>query len=125
MRRYLALEDILALHDELLQRFGGTAGVRDLNGLDSAVGRPQSGYYADIIEEAAAFFESLAQNHPFVDGNKRTAITATAVFLKLNGYKLRFDDVDAYEWMIDLFDTRRLTKAAVDRWLRAHAHREG
>lgn len=89
------------------------------------MGRPQSGYYADIIEEAAAFFESLAQNHPFVDGNKRTAITATAVFLKLNGYKLRFDDVDAYEWMIDLFDTRRLTKAAVDRWLRAHAHLEG
>ena len=124
MTRYLTLEDILAIHHELLQRFGGTAGIRDLNALDSAVGRPQSGYYADLIEEAAAYFESLAQNHPFVDGNKRTAITATAVFLKLNGYKLRFDDAEAYEWMIGLFGTRRLTKAAVDEWLRAHAHRE-
>jgi len=63
--------------------------VRDADGLASAVGRPQGGYYADIIEEAAALFESLAKNHPFFDGNKRTAVVATAVFLKLNGYTLR------------------------------------
>ncbi|HWC15548.1 MAG TPA: type II toxin-antitoxin system death-on-curing family toxin [Terriglobales bacterium] len=124
MTRYLTLEDILTIHDELVQRFGGTAGVRDLNALNSALGRPQSGYYADVIEEAAALFESIAQNHPFVDGNKRTAITATAVFLRLNGCKLRFGDAEAYEWMISLFEAKRFTKAAADDWLRAHAHRE-
>jgi len=87
--RYLAVEEILAIHDELIARFGGAKGVRDADGLASAVGRPQGGYYADIIEEAAALFESLAKNHPFFDGNKRTAVVATAVFLKLNGYTLR------------------------------------
>jgi death-on-curing protein len=60
---YLSVEDILAIHDEMLARFGGIAGLRDANGSSSAVGRPQSGYYADTIEEAAALFESLSQNH--------------------------------------------------------------
>ena len=72
MTRYLSVEDVLVIHAEMLARFGGIKAVRDANGLSSAVGRPQSGYYADVIEEAAALFESLSQNHPFVDGNKRT-----------------------------------------------------
>jgi death-on-curing protein len=95
--------------------------LRDANGSSSAVGRPQSGYYADTIEEAAALFESLSQNHPFIDGYKRTAITATAVFLRLNGYKLLFEDVEAYEWLRSLYETGRVTKAAVAEWLRSHA----
>jgi death on curing protein len=66
--RYLSIEDLLTIHDEMLARFGGIKGVRDQNALSSAVGRPQSGYYSDVIEEAAALFESLAQNHPFLDG---------------------------------------------------------
>jgi death-on-curing protein len=122
--RYLSIEDILAIHDEMLARFGGIAGLRDANGLSSAVGRPQGGYYADMIEEAAALFESLSQNHPFIDGNKRTAITATAVFLRLNGYKLLFEDVEAYEWLRSLYETGRVTKAAVAEWLRSHGRRE-
>ena len=104
----------------MISRFGGTRGVRDANGLHSAVGRPQSGYYSDVIEEAAALFESLSQNHPFLDGNKRTAMTATAVFLRLNGYKLEFDDVEAYEWLIELYEMGSVKKAAIDEWLRAH-----
>jgi len=84
----------------------------------------RSGYYSDAIEEAAALFESLAQNHPFLDGNKRTAITATAVFLRLNSYKLVFDDVEAYESLISLYETGRVTKAAVAEWLRSHSRPE-
>lgn len=124
MTRYLSVEDILEIHNEMLARFGGSAGVRDSNGLHSAVGRPQSGYYSDTIEEAAALFESLSQNHPFIDGNKRTAITATAVFLRLNGYKLLFSDIEAYEWLSSLYETGRMTKAAIETWLRSHVHSE-
>lgn len=124
MTRYLSAEDILAVHDEMLRCFGGAGGVRDVNALNSSVGRPQSGYYADVIEEAAALFESLVRNHPFVDGNKRTAITATAVFMRLNGYKLQFTDAEAYEWMVSHLESGRLTKSAADEWLRLHARLE-
>jgi death-on-curing protein len=122
--RYLSVEDILRIHDELLSRFGGIRGIRDANGLDSAVHPPRSGYYADAIEEAAALFEGLSQNHPFIDGNKRTAITAAAVFLRLNGYKLLFDDTEAYEWLISLYEGHRVTKSELDKWLRSHAQAE-
>ena len=71
MTRYLSVEELKTIHAEMLARFGGTQGVRDPNALSSAVGRPQSGYYADVIEEAAALFESLSQNHPFVETSGR------------------------------------------------------
>jgi death on curing protein len=119
--RYLSVENISAIHDAMLARFGGAQGIRDAHALSSAVGRLQTGYYTDVIEQAAALFERLAKNHPFLDGNKRTAITAAAVFLRLNGYKLFFDDAEAYEWMISLYETSRMTKAAAEEWLRAHA----
>jgi prophage maintenance system killer protein len=59
-----------------------------------------------------------------VDGNKRTAITAIAVFLKLNGYKLLFDDLEAYQWLMSLYETKRVTKSALEEWLRSHARVE-
>ncbi len=124
MTRYLSAEDILAIHREMLMRFGGTDGVRDGNALSSAVGRPQSGYHGDVVEQAAALFESLTRNHPFIDGNKRTAITATAVFLRLNGFKLQFNDAEAYEWMISHIESGRFTKSEAEEWLRAHARLE-
>ena len=61
--------------------------------------RPQTGYYRDLIQEAAALWESLSQNHPFVDGNKRVAVTVTAAFLRANGYRLEFDDFDAFSFL--------------------------
>ena len=88
--------------------------------LESAVARPQSGYYQDVIEEAAALCESLLQNHPFLDGNKRAAIVATAVFLRWNGYRLQFTDHEIYDWLMQLFETSRVTKQALDAWFRAH-----
>jgi death-on-curing protein len=85
--------------------------------------RPQSGYYEDIIQEAAALWESLSQNHPFVDGNKRVAVTVTAAFLKVNGYLLGFDDVEAFSFLINLYETGRMQFIELEKWLRVHAKR--
>jgi death on curing protein len=119
--QYLTLEEILGFHEVLIARFGGTLGVRDQGALESAIARPQSGYYSDTIEEAAALWESLSQNHPFLDGNKRTAVAATAVFLRINGYRLLFTDVDAYQWLIGRYNTGTLKKITIEEWLRKHA----
>ena len=121
MSRYLTVTEVVEINAEMVRRFGGTHALRDAGLLQSAVARPQSGYYADVIEEAAALFESLSQNHPFVDGNKRTAITATGVFLLLNVYKLHFSDLDAYNWLIGLYETDLMNKAVIEPWLRQHA----
>jgi death-on-curing protein len=73
-----------------------------------------------VIEEAAALWESLSQNHPFVDGNKRVAITVAAGFLKVNDYRLEFEDLEAHHFLIELYETGRLRIAELDAWLRAH-----
>ena len=83
MTDYLTLADVLAIHEDQLARYGGDPGVRDLGLLEAALFRPQTGYYADLIAEASALWESLAQNHPFVDGNRRTAFAATYTFLAI------------------------------------------
>jgi death-on-curing protein len=76
------------------------------------------GYYKDIIQEAAALWESLSQNHAFVDGNKRVAVTVTAAFLTVNGYKLEFNDMDAYAFLIDLYESGRMRFQELEIWLR-------
>jgi len=91
--KYLTPEQVLFIHARLVDETGGAHGVRDLGLLLSAVARPQATFdqqelYADLFSKAAALLESLVQNHPFVDGNKRTGITAAAMFLRVNGYKL-------------------------------------
>ena len=82
MTSYPTVDEVIAVHARLIARFGGSLGIRDRGALESALARPQSGYYDDIIQEAAALWESLSQNHPFVDGNKRVAVTVTAAFLE-------------------------------------------
>lgn len=100
MNSFLTVEEALTLHGELIKIFGGAAGLRDRGALESAVMRPQMGYYGSIIEEAAALMESLAINHPFVDGNKRVAFFATDTFLRLNGYYIDCDNEEAYAYFI-------------------------
>ncbi|MBV9397760.1 MAG: type II toxin-antitoxin system death-on-curing family toxin [Bryobacterales bacterium] len=80
MRDYLTVAEVLAMHADQIERYGGSHGIRDPGLLEAALFRPQTGYYADLIEEAAALWESLSQNHPFIDGNKRTAFAATDTF---------------------------------------------
>ena len=83
---YVTLPDVLAMHMVLIKRFGGSDGVRDMGSLESAVARPQSGYYKDVIESAAALFESLAINHPFIDGNGRSSRLVMNLILLQHGY---------------------------------------
>ena len=90
---YLSAEQILFIHSQLIEETGGSHGVLDLNMLLSAIGRYQSSFddqdlYQDLFSKAAALMESLIRNHPFVDGNKRTGVTATGIFLLRNGYQL-------------------------------------
>lgn len=120
MTRYLSFAEIVEINAEMIRLFGGTHAIRDSGSLHAAVGRPQNGYYSDVIEEAAALFESLSQNHPFVDGNQRTAITAAAVFLILNGYRLVFQDLEAYHWLIGFYEAGQVNKANIEGWLRHH-----
>jgi len=103
---FLTLDEVLVIHERCIELFGGRDGVRDLGLLESALYRPQSGYYEDLATMAAATFESLLMNHPFVDGNKRVAFFATDVFLRLNGWKLEVDAHETHELINRLLETR-------------------
>jgi death-on-curing protein len=118
---YPSLPDVLATHARLIELFGGAQGIRDRDALEADLGRPQSGYYRDVIEQAAALLESLSQNHPFVDGNKRTAITVTAGFLRINGFGLKFDDLEAYQFLMQLYESNQFRWERLEPWLRQHA----
>ena len=109
MSIYLTPAEVLAIHEDQLTRYGGARGVRDIGLVEAAVFRPQSGYYTDVIQEAAALWESLSQNHPFIDGNKRVAFASTDVFLRLNGFKITADPLVAYEEIMTLYRTQRFT----------------
>ena len=121
MPRYLTVADILFLHDLQIEQFGGGTGLRDPGQLEAAVFRPQSGYYPDIIAQAAALWESLSQNHPFVDGNKRTALAATLTFLIINGLEVRAEDGIVWNFLSDLYDNHRFKFEALETWLRQYA----
>jgi death-on-curing protein len=120
---YPTAEEVITVHARLIARFGGASGIRDRGALESALARPQTGYYDDIDQEAAALWESLSQNHPFVDGNKRVAVTMTAAFLKVNGYVLEFDDLDAFSFLVGLYESDRLGFSELEKWLREHTSR--
>lgn len=121
-RDFLTVADVLALHEVLILRYGGSPGVRDLGALESAINRPQTGYYEDILSEAAALFESLAINHPFVDGNKRIAFAAVDVFLRINGWQLQREPMQIHAEMMQMFDTQTFDFAHLLVWLRGFAH---
>ena len=120
MRLYLSEAEALAIHEDQIVRFGGSAGVRDLGALQAALHRPQSGYYTDLLEEAAALWESLAQNHPFIDGNKRTAFAATFTFLLVNGAKLTARAEDTFAFIDGLYRQQTFTFDLLLTWLRAN-----
>jgi death-on-curing protein len=120
MSDFLTLVEVLAIHEDQIERFGGSRGVRDHGLLESALYRPQTGYYADLIQETAALWESLAQNHPFIDGNKRTAFAATYTFLAMNGATLTADSGAAYAFIIGLYESADFNFANLVPWLRAH-----
>src|SRR5579863_6206578 len=118
MSDHLTLVEVLAIHADQIERYGGAHGVRDQGLLEAALYRPQTGYYADLIGEAAALWESLSQNHPFIDGNKRTAFAATYAFLRLNGVAIVADAVAATRDISELYETGQFRFENLEPWLR-------
>jgi len=118
-RDYLTVADVLGMHTVLMQRYGGVPGVRDPGALEAARFRPQTGYYDDIVAEAAALLESLAINLPFVDGNKRIAFAAADVFLRINGWRLQRAPMQIYAEMIQMFESGSLDIEHLEPWLRS------
>lgn len=121
--RYLTIEEILAIHIEAIQEFGGTAEVLSFDRLWSCVETPQQtmfgeDLYPDIISKAAILFSTLIKNHPFLDGNKRTALAALFEFLARNGYTLEAKNDELYQFTLDIA-TSVLDKEQVTAWIRA------
>jgi death-on-curing protein len=114
---YPTLAETLELHARLIERFGGKAGVRDMGLLESALMRPQTGYYKSLSLEAAALLQSLAQNHPFVDGNKRVAFATTAIFLRMNGYRLKVGSDNGESFLIERVIKARAELDEIAAWL--------
>ena len=115
---YLTVVEVLAIHTDQIERFGGSAGVRDPGQLEAALFRPQTGYYEDVVAQAAALWESLSQNHPFVDGNKRTAFAVVYTFLALNGHVIMSDEDKLMRFLLPLYDTNSLAFEKLEIWLR-------
>ena len=120
MTDYLSLIEVLVIHDDQIARYGGAAGVRDYGLLEAALYRPQTGYYADLIEEVAALWESLAQNHPFIDGNKRTAFAVAYTFLAINGGRITADALETHAFIIGLHQAGAFDFEHLTQWLRNH-----
>ena len=118
MTEYLTLIEVLALHEDQIARYGGIPGIRDLGLLEAALYRPQTGYYADLIEEAAAIWESLSQNHPFIDGNKRTAFAAMYTFLAINNASLTAKSADTVAFLSGLYGDGTFGFDTLVPWLR-------
>jgi death-on-curing protein len=123
MTDYLTLPEVLALHADQIARYGGKPGVRDAGHLEAALFRSKTGHYADLIEEAAALWESLAQYHPFIDGNERTAFAVTYTFLAINGLRLAATAEETHAFIADLYPTNGFSFEVLVPWLRGHAYR--
>src|SRR5260370_40185382 len=108
MTDYLTVAEVVAMHADQIERYGGSPGIRDQGLLEAALYRPQTGYYADLIEEAAALWESLSQNQSFVDGNKRTAFAATYTFLAINGLYLTADAGETFFFVSELYNAKHV-----------------
>ena len=122
--RYLTTDQILAIHAILVDTFGGLHGIRDLGLLESALARPQAGYgdleaYPTLPLKAAALCHSLVKNHPFLDGNKRTAVVAMETMLNQNGVELILRPDELFQFAIDVA-TDKLNEKAMAAWIEQH-----
>jgi death-on-curing protein len=104
---FLEIADILEIHQILIEEFGGMSGVRDEGLLESALSQPKASFFGELLhptihEQAAAYLYHIAKNHPFLDGNKRTAYGAMEAFLRLNGYNLDLSNQEAYNMVIQV-----------------------
>jgi death-on-curing protein len=119
VRIYPTVAEAIETHRLLIEEFGGLQGIRDMGLLESAILRPQNGYYNDLIEEASALMESLGSNHPFVDGNKRVSFTLTDVLLRANGYFLDVDPLAALRFVTDAMERKEFRFPQIREWIRS------
>jgi death-on-curing protein len=120
-RVYLTLEDVLHIHADQIATYGGAPGVRDEGLVMSALLRPQTGYYDDLIAEAAALWESLTLNHGCVDGNKRVGFACVIVFLAVNGVDVDATEDAATAFIYQNLDAGTFRFSLLESWLRARA----
>ena len=118
-RVYLTVAEVVAIHHYQIEEYGGESGLLNQSALESAVFRPQTGYYNDLSEEAAALLESLVNNHPFVDGNKPVGFAAAHTFLLMNGFDLDVSSKTAFEFLIKAIAEGRFRFALLHQWLAA------
>ena len=119
--KYLSLDEAIAIHERLIEKFGGTLGLRDMGLLESALFRPQTGYYADLAHMSAALFESLISNHAFVDGNKRAAFFFCDIFLRFNGWKLAVEPDAAHTFIVGSLENGSCDFDHLLPWIQQHA----
>ena len=120
MAEHLTVAEVYRMQHGLIELFGGIHGVRDKGAVEAAVFRPQTGYYNSIEEEAAALMESLANNHGFLDGNKRIAFTATDVFLRRNGLYIEVEGSSAHAFIVGSMERQEFHIAQILAWIRQH-----
>lgn len=124
---YLSVEQVLFLHDRLIEETGGEHGVRDLGGLESALARPQAAFgntqfYPDIMTKAAVLMDGLTRNHAFIDGNKRISISTAVLFLQVNGYRLTASNPELEEFAIHVTTMKQGIEQIAD-WFRTNTVR--
>jgi death-on-curing protein len=124
---FLSLAEVLEIHRDQIDRYGGSPGIRDMGLLLSALAVPAvtfggSFLHADLFEMAAAYLFHIVRNHPFIDGNKRTGAVAALVFFSLNDIEIEADE-DSFEKMVLAVAADKADKRAVTEFFREHAHR--
>lgn len=122
---FLTLEQVLVIHEYQIEKYGGSHGVKSLALLESAIFRPQTTFggqdlYDSVFDKAGALMHSLIFNHPFVDGNKRTATASTIVFLELNGYKFIFPELKLAMEVVNI-ENKKWTNEKIKMWLQKHS----
>lgn len=127
--RFLSSEVVRIIHKDLLRRYGGQPGLRDLALLESALAQPKATYggkflHKTLFDKAAAYGFHLCQNHPFVDGNKRIALVVMDLFLQINGWEMVATEEEAYAAIMDLA-RGKLSKTKLAQWLRKRGKRRG
>jgi death-on-curing protein len=119
-RVYLTVAEVIAIHHHQIEEYGGEHGMLNQGALEAAVFRPQTGYYNNLSEEAAALLESLVNNHAFLDGNKRVGFAAMHTFLLMNGFDLDVSSKAAYQFMIKAMEEGKFRFALLHEWIAAH-----
>jgi death on curing protein len=119
-RVYMTVAEVVAIHHHQIEEFGGEHGMLNQGSLEAAVFRPQTGYYNDLSEEAAALLESLVNNHAFLDGNERVGFAASHTFLLLNGFDLDVSNKAAGEFMLKTIAAGKFRFPLLHEWISAH-----